>query len=251
MNKFIIPTLLICVNLAAFAQEQQQILHEGTPVRMKISRTVSSGDAHQGDTVDFETLDDVKLGEMLLVPKGSVALATVTEAVPKKRMGRGGKLNVNIDFVRLPSGEKLALRGVQDVKGGGHTGAMTGAIVATSLVFFPAAPLFLFMHGKDITIPKGQEITVYTNTEYDLSKAKAATKMSGLSPEVPKSTLGPAIGNADILKLKEAGLNEQLIIEKVKASRAEYQLGTDDLVELKKAGISDGVIGAMLAASAR
>jgi hypothetical protein len=37
----------------------------------------------------------------------------------------------------------------------------------------------------------------------------------------------------------------------VKASRAEYQLGTDDLVELKRAGISDGVIGAMLAASAR
>jgi hypothetical protein len=252
MNKFIIPTLLISVNLAAFAQEQQQILHEGTPVRMKISRTVSSGDAHQGDTVDFETLDDVNVGEVVLIPKGSVALATVTEAVPKKRMARGGKLNVNIDYVRLPSGEKLALRGAQDVKGGGHTGAMTGAIVATSLVFFPAAPLFLFMHGKDITIPKGQEITVYTNTEYDLSKARAsAQKMSAPSSEVPKPALGPAIGNADILKLQEAGLSEQLIIEKVKASRADYHLGTDDLVELKKAGISDGVIGAMLAASAR
>ena len=129
---------------------------------------------------------------------------------------------------------------------------MTGAIVATSLVFFPAAPLFLFMHGKDITIPKGQEITVYTNTEYDLSKATAsAPKMSAPSSEVPKSALGPAIGNADILKLKEAGLSEQLIIEKVKVSRAEYQLGTDDLVELKRAGISDDVIGAMLAASVK
>jgi hypothetical protein len=40
---------------------------------------------------------------------------------------------------------------------------MTGAMVATSIVFFPAAPLFLFMHGKDVTIPKGTEITAYVN----------------------------------------------------------------------------------------
>jgi len=27
---------------------------------------------------------------------------------------------------------------------------MTGGIVATSIVFFPAAPFFLLMHGKDV-----------------------------------------------------------------------------------------------------
>jgi hypothetical protein len=39
---------------------------------------------------------------------------------------------------------------------------MTGAIVATAIVFFPAAPLFLFMHGKDIKrrpIPKGMALS--------------------------------------------------------------------------------------------
>ena len=50
---------------------------------------------------------------------------------------------MNIDYVRLPYGGRLALRGIQDAKGGGHTGAMTGAMVATSNVFFPAAPLFI------------------------------------------------------------------------------------------------------------
>lgn len=160
-DKLIAPTLLLFVNLAVLAQEQQRTLHEGTPVRMKTSRTVSSGSAHRGDPVDFEILDDMKLGEVVLVPKGSVALATVAEAVPKKRVGRGGKLNVNIDFVRLPSGEKLALRGVQHVNGGGYSGAMTGAFVAECIVFLPAALLFVFMQGKDITIPKGQEISVY------------------------------------------------------------------------------------------
>ena len=91
------------------------------------------------------------------------SLATVTEVQPKKRMGRGGKLNVNIDDVKLVSGEKAALRAIKDAKGGGHVGAMTGAMVATSIVFFPAAPFFLFMHGKEISIPKGTEITTYVN----------------------------------------------------------------------------------------
>ena len=67
---------------------------------------------------------------------------------------RGGKLDVNIDSVRLSNGQKVALRAVKNVKGGSHTGAMTGAMVATGIVFFPAAPLFLFKRGKDITINK-------------------------------------------------------------------------------------------------
>jgi hypothetical protein len=87
-------------------------------------------------------------------------------------MARGGKLDINIDYVRLIDDEKAALRAVSEVKGGGHTGAMTGGIVATSLVFFPAAPFFLFMHGKDISIPKGTEITAYVNGDMKLDLAR-------------------------------------------------------------------------------
>ncbi|PYX51505.1 MAG: PEGA domain-containing protein, partial [Acidobacteria bacterium] len=57
-------------------------------------------------------------------------------------------------------------------KGGNHTAAMTGAIVATSILFFPAAPFFLFMHGKDISIPKGTEVTAYVNGDMKLDLAK-------------------------------------------------------------------------------
>jgi hypothetical protein len=87
-------------------------------------------------------------------------------------MARGGKLDINIDYVKLVSGEKAALRAVKDVKGGGHTGGMVGGMVVTSLVFFPAAPFFLFMHGKDISIPKGTEITAYVNGDVRLDTAK-------------------------------------------------------------------------------
>ncbi len=149
-------------------------LEDGTPVKLRMGRTVSSADAHVGETVDFDVLEEVYVGKTLVVPKGGVAWATVTEAQSKRRMGRGGKLNMNIDSVRLVDGEKVALRAVKDAKGGGHVGAMTGAIVATAIVFFPAAPLFLFMHGKDITIPKGTEVTAYINGNVPLDMAKFA-----------------------------------------------------------------------------
>ena len=170
------------------------LLEDGTPIKLRIGRTVSSADAHVGDTVDFEVLEEVKVGNLLVVPKGGTAWATVTEAESKKRMARGGKLGVNIDSVRLVDGEKVALRAVKEVKGGGHTGAMTGGIVATAIVFFPAAPFFLFMHGKDITIPKGTEITAYINGNFPIELAKFQNGAQSVQASAPTSAVPNSTG---------------------------------------------------------
>src|SRR5580704_8746925 len=86
------------------------VLLDGTPVKLRINRTVSSADAHVGDTVDFEVLEEVPVSGTVVVPKGGTAFATVTEAQAKRRMARGGKLDINIDYVRLVDEEKAALR---------------------------------------------------------------------------------------------------------------------------------------------
>jgi PEGA domain len=165
-------------------------LEDATPIKLRINRNMSSADAQLNETVDFEVLEEVKVHDVVVIPRGGTAWGTVTEAQPKRRMGRAGKLNINIDNVRLTSGEKVALRAIKDVKGGGHQGAITGAIVATSIVFFPAAPLFLLVHGKDITIPKGSEITAYINGDIPLDPKKFATQ-TAVSPEAGATTVQP------------------------------------------------------------
>ena len=182
-------------------------LEDGTPVKLRLTRNLSSGSDRKGDTVDFEVVEDVSVDGIVVIPRSGIAWATITEAQPKRRMGRGGKLDVNIDAVRLRDGEKVALRAVREDKGGGHVGAMTGAMVATGIVFFPAAPLFLFMHGKDINIPKGTEITAYVAGNIPLAKAKF---LEGSEPQqavvVPASSPGgltsvnvtSAPGSADV-----------------------------------------------------
>jgi hypothetical protein len=151
---------------AAFTLEDQ------TPIKLRLSRNMSSADAKTGETVDFEVIEDVKVGDIVVVQRGAVALATVTNAKPKGRMGKGGKLDIVLDTVRLVSGEKVALRATKETKGGGKTGAMTGGIIASSILFFPAAPFFLLMKGKDIAIPKGTEITAYVNGNISLDARK-------------------------------------------------------------------------------
>jgi hypothetical protein len=151
-------------------------LLDGTPIKLRLGENLSSETNKTGDQVPFEVTEEVDVDGIAVIPKGAQALATVTDAEPKKRMGRGGKLDVNVDSVRLADGEKAQLRAQKDTKGGGHVGAMTGAMVATSIVFFPAAPLFLFMHGKSVEIPKGTEVTAFVQGDMHLMMANFMPK---------------------------------------------------------------------------
>jgi hypothetical protein len=141
-------------------------------VTLRLGRSLSSADAHAGDRVDFEVAEEISVNRIVVIPKDSRASGTVIEAHKKRRMGRAGKLDVAIDSVQLVDGEKVTLRAVKESQGGSHTGIMAGGMVATSLIVWPAAPVFLLMHGKDVTIPKGTEVTAYVNGDVKLDPAK-------------------------------------------------------------------------------
>jgi hypothetical protein len=177
-------------------------LLDGTPVKTRISETISSADAKVGQEVPFEVLEDITVNGLIVIPKGASAIGTVTAAEPKRSMGRAGKLDISISYVRLRDQEKAALRAVKDVKGGGHVGAMTGAMVATSIVFFPAAPLFLFMHGKDITIPQGTEMTAFVQGDMrlDMSQFGGAAGLQAAALGSPAaSSAGPTPSSCSLV----------------------------------------------------
>jgi hypothetical protein len=217
-----------------FTSKKGFVLEDETPVRLRLNRTISSADAHVGDTVDFETLDDITVNGSLVIPKGGLAFATVTEAQAKRRMARGGKLDINIDYVKMVSGDKAALRAVKDVKGGGHTGGMVGGMVVTSLVFFPAAPFFLFMHGKDISIPKGTEITAYVNGDVKLDVAK-------FQPSVPDSTAASSNVSAKLqLESEPSGADIEVDGSFVGNTPSDVQTTEGEhTVSVKKSGFKD------------
>jgi hypothetical protein len=141
----------------------QHTIEDGTPVRLRLKQTLSSGDLQIGEKVRFEVLDAVTVNGAVLIPGGATALASVTEAQEKRRMGRAGKLALSLDYVRAASGERVRLRGEKANKGGGNVGKVTGAVVATTVVAWPLAPLWLLAHGKDARIPEGLELIAFVN----------------------------------------------------------------------------------------
>jgi hypothetical protein len=223
-----------------FTSKKGFVLEEETPVRLRLNRTISSADAHVGDNVDFEVLDDITVNKTLIIQKGGLAFATVTDAQAKRRMARGGKLDINIDYVKLVSGDKAALRAVKDVKGGGHTGGMVGGMVATSIIFFPAAPFFLFMHGKDISIPKGTEITAYVNGDLRLDLAK-------FQPNTPaQAVMASASANAGSmsakLQLESVPMGADIEVDGSFVGNTPSEVSVADgehSVSVKKAGFKD------------
>ena len=69
--------------------------------------------------------------------------------------------------------------------------------------------------------------------------------------EPAPSVSGKALSNDDILRLRDVGLSDDVVVAKIKSSPAAYHLDADDLIALKKANVSDAVIAAMLEAQRR
>lgn len=153
-------------------------LEDGTKVSLTLGRELSSAKESTGNRVDFVVSEDVKVKDVLVIPKGSSAYGTIVEAQPRRRMGRAGKLNVRIEEARLADGSRARLRATQENKGKGRQGAMTAGLIGTGILFFPAAPLFLFIHGKDIVIAKDTPVVAYVdgNTDLDATKFGATPK---------------------------------------------------------------------------
>lgn len=54
--------------------------------------------------------------------------------------------------------------------------------------------------------------------------------------------------NTEVITLAKAGLNPSIIVNKIRASKSNFDLSTDALIKLKTAGVSDEIVTAMLEA---
>jgi hypothetical protein len=150
------------------------ILLDSTAIRMKLGKTISSADAKVGDEVSLEVSEDVIIDGLLIIPKGANAMGVVNEAEPKKALGRGGKLGVLVRSVRLANNDQAVLRSGGEGRGSSST---AGVVIPV-------------MHGKDITFPKGMEITAYVNGDTRLKREGFHA-----APEIPDAPPSGTVSN--------------------------------------------------------
>jgi hypothetical protein len=84
--------------------------------------------------------------------------------------------------------------------------------------------------------------------------ASGPDSMGSSAPSYPPAAAVPdqapaavsARPHHDILKLKQAGLSDEFILNKIRTENVNYQLSTSEILELRSAGLSEGVLEEML-----
>src|SRR6266851_9428972 len=141
-------------------------LANGTPVHLKLGKTISTASAHVGDAVELHAAVEVVVDGITVIPIGATATGIVTEVEPKKRLGRGGKLALSINFLQLGNNEKAAVRSFQETS---ESSSLAGAGVSQG-------------HGKDIVFAEGSDFTAYVDGDVHLKKEEFLAVKDGANP---------------------------------------------------------------------
>jgi hypothetical protein len=175
-----IATLMLSAALAS----AQINIPDGTRVRVRLDQTVTSATAEEGQIVELSVTDTIRVGDQAVIPQGARVTGTITSAQEKRRLGRAGKLDFSIDRVRSADGEWVPLRYTLNERSGESHAVRTGVITAgVAVVFWPAAPVFLLMKGKDVTINKGVIFDTFIDEDHPVATLPAAsTTASASSP---------------------------------------------------------------------
>jgi LssY C-terminus len=162
--------ILVAVFLAPCASAQEMratparlLIPDGTPIKLQLAESVSSAHARPGDELDFVVVRDVNVEGLTVIPAGTVASGSVTAIKGRRLLGIGGKVALKLDSVALANGQRIGLRARMAVKGRTRIKMMAAAMIATGLVFLPAAAVFLLTRGHDSIVLKSTAITAHTD----------------------------------------------------------------------------------------
>jgi len=143
---------------------EKLVLKEGTEVPLVFATDLSSKTAVTDDTINMTLAEDLKVGNVIVVKKGAPAVATVTNAKKAGMMGKGGELNIRLEYMKAQD-VRVRLRGTKGKEGEGKV----GATVALTVLF---GPIGLIKHGKNVEIKQGTPFTAYIDQDSPLLPPK-------------------------------------------------------------------------------
>jgi hypothetical protein len=140
------------------------VLKEGTDVKLKFAQDLSSKTATDDDPVNLILDEDLKVGDATVCKAGAKAVGTVTHAKKAGMMGKGGELNLRLEYL-IVGDTRMRLRGTKGKEGEGKV----GAAVALTVLF---GPIGLIKHGKNVEVKQGTPLLAYVDQDFTLPLAK-------------------------------------------------------------------------------
>ena len=173
----------------AAAQDEDDIhVPGGTEVRLLVQGSISSKTSKPNDPVPLQVLNDVKVGDVVLIANKAPAVATVAEIQQPRRMMRAGTMSIKLDRVTLVTGQTHKLRGSTGAKGSpvDVSCSPNDSLCMGTLVF--ALPFLPLVHGHEALLRKGTVFTAVLDGEATLDRASVMAHQ----PAAPPKKEGPA-----------------------------------------------------------
>jgi hypothetical protein len=148
------------------------VLADGTSVKLRLGSGFTG--VRIGESLELEVADDVRVSDVVVIPKGSVANVQVTN-LRSGGNARGGWIDINLESVTLANGQRVPIRASKN-----KLMRDESTIVSSS--------------GQDASITQGTDLIAYINGNQplDLTRLRAA---GGPTTEVKVTSTPP---NAEI-----------------------------------------------------
>jgi hypothetical protein len=130
----------------------------------------------EGQQFRMSVANDVRLGNVVVIPAGSPATGEITDLRRKGMWGKSGRINARVLNVRV--GDRLIrLTGTFNDKGVTGTAGVVGAIVLVPIAGF-------FLTGTSAKIPAGGGVKAFLDEDLQIAMPAAAAPASVVAAPV-------------------------------------------------------------------
>lgn len=151
--------------------------------------TTKGGRIEVGHMFRMSVAQDVRIGEFIVIPRGTPAFGEVTWLTGKGAFGKSGKMEVELRYIDL-NGRRIPVSGKYRQEGEGNTVATVAAVAAVGV--FGA-----FVTGKSARIPQGRELKAFTMESLPVALPVAAAPVANPPAAVPvAATASPVAATA-------------------------------------------------------
>jgi len=81
----------------------------GTILEVRMETPVNTHNYFEGDTFRANLLDDIRIGNIIVLPSGTMIRGNVNHVIPARRFSRGGELGLIFDHAVTPFGKQIPI----------------------------------------------------------------------------------------------------------------------------------------------
>lgn len=151
----LLSLLVALLPIEALSAEQVEI-PVGTLVTLSLTKELTTKDAPVGTTVFLNVTQDVVVKGKVVIKAAAIGTATVANAKDAGYLGTPGQLGITLISVQGIDGTQVPVAGNRMVE------ASSSTVASAGLSLF-ICPLFVFMKGKEATLPAGTLFEARTN----------------------------------------------------------------------------------------